>query len=92
MKRGGDIRHTIMEMAFVISMPTRPEPPVDKGPDRDLDAKQQDKYAFMCNLLKKAVKSYVIRRDLLYENMERVYSIFLGQCTIRIKGQIKSKA
>ena len=44
------MRHTIMEMAFVISMPTRPESPVDKGLDGDLDAEQQDEHAFMCNL------------------------------------------
>ena len=30
-----------------------------------------------------------MRRDLLQENMQKAYSIFLGQCTIRIKGCIE---
>ena len=57
-KRVGDIRHTIMEMTTLsIPMPLRPKPPVGKGSNGDLNAKQQDKHDFMCELYKQDVKS-----------------------------------
>ena len=84
------MRYTIMETTeFVIPRPTTPSRPIGDGTDGALNETSQDDYDFECNLYWQDTKSYVVRRDLLQENMQKAYSIFLGQCTIRIKGCIE---
>ena len=56
-KRGGDMRYTIMEMTeFFIPRPTRPSRPIGEGPDRALNESQQHDYNFECDLYKQDIK------------------------------------
>ena len=73
LKRGGDIRHTILEMTVInIPKPKRPKKPTGLGTSGSLTEEQQDEYDFDCDLYKQDVRAFVIRRDLLEENMQNL--------------------
>ena len=72
MKKGGEMRYTIMEMTeFVIPRPKRPSRPIRDGPDGALNEAQQEDYDFESDLYQQDIESYVVRRELLQKTCRR---------------------
>ena len=72
MKKGGDMRYTIMERTeFVIPRPKRSSRPIGDGPDGALNEAQQEDYDFESDLYQQDIESYVVRRELLQKTCRR---------------------
>ena len=75
-RNGGDIRSTIEQnVRFAIPMPLSPSGTKD----------EVDKM-----ILTKKVDAYVKRDSILDENIQKAYSLMLGQCTELLKSKLKT--
>ena len=75
-RNGGDIRSTIEQNArFAIPMPLDPS-----GTNDEVER----------TILTKKVDAYVKRDSVLDENIQKAYSLMLGQCTEILKSKLKT--
>ena len=75
-RNGGDIRSTIEQnVRFTIPMPLAPSGTNDESEKM---------------ILTKKVDAYVKRDSILDENIQKVYSLMLGQCTELLKSKLKT--
>ena len=90
LRRGGDISHTILNLSmFVIPKPKKAKKPEGNNSDWSLDENQQDDYNFELELYKARAKAYLVRLELLKENMHKAFSIFLGQCIMTMVNRLE---
>ena len=84
-KHGGDIRSSIVnEVAYVIPIPTTPTPPVDP-------AKPTPEETVASMIFKGELESYVKRKSILQDNLQKAYALVLGQCTELLQSKLKQQ-
>ena len=82
-KHGGDLRASIVnELRYVVPLPTPPAAIVD--PNAQTNAEQTIQLIF-----KGEIDVYIKWRDILEDNIPKVYSIVLVQCTDLLQIKIK---
>ena len=64
---------------FVIPKPKKAKKLEGNNSDESLDEDQQDDYNFELELYKARAKAYLVRLKLLEANMQKAFSMFLGQ-------------
>ena len=79
-RQGGDIRSTV-ENEVAPQIPIPPEPTV---PDDAEDLSTAQKLIF-----KGQISEYIKREATLQQNMQRAYSLILGQCTELLRAKLK---
>lgn len=96
LRRGGDIEHTVTNMfMFVIPRPKNPKNPVRIATETDgvtpnISNEEEEDYEFDVGIYEKRKGSYLIRLEMHEENIHRVFSIILDQCTEAMLGQLES--
>ena len=84
-KHGGDIRSSIInEVVATINLPRAPEvvDPTDMTPEEEV--------ARM--IFKGEVDAYIKRKGVLHDNVQKAYSLVLGQCTDLLQSKLKQQA
>ena len=84
-KHGGDIRSSIInEVRMVIPIPTHP---VYVNPDALTPAERVQEMIF-----KGEIDAFIKRRSILSDNIQKAYSLILGQCTDLLQSKLKQQA
>lgn len=92
-KDGGDIRSTVENMTrYVIQPPLDPSAGYTDTTDANGNVvKARDQFTFMeKEIFKQEINIYVKRKAELAANMQKEYSLFLGQCTELMKSKLKT--
>ena len=84
-KHGGDIRSSILnESRVVLAIPTRPRI-VDEN-----DPIPEERVLLM--IFKGEIDAYIKRKGILEDNIQKAYSLVLGQCTDLLQSKLKQQA
>ena len=83
-KHGGDIRSSIInQVRFVVVIPTRPTILDEAAPTA------VEKVQLL--IFQGKISAYIKRDELLLDNIQKAYSLVLGQCTALLQSKIKEQ-
>jgi hypothetical protein len=84
-KHGGDIRSSIIH-EVKISIPIPPAPPI-ADPEAPTSSEQVTRM-----IVKGELEAYIKRKAMLDDNIQKTYSLVIGQCTDLLQSKLKQQA